>query len=257
MSCIVPYDGLYRLQNVAYPTQVMGYRFHDGLIVSCDENPGSGYSVNWQIKANSIAEYGSKITIQTIDGVYISAYSGKVVTSGTPFEWALEYREDGKWVMWHDGRGLAMPGSGTENPWPMGDTGGSFLSGPDWMQDTATTNFEDIINFLFPQDVVEDADTCLHRSFLSPLNIYVDEFDDTFLDNLSGDYHPYFSSDNLKEAEHAPLNVPYPTTCNVNPSWINRPKIAPIFPPVTSTLSLNDIAITPLLVTGAIVSTTS
>ncbi|KAG2366913.1 hypothetical protein BDR07DRAFT_1394811 [Suillus spraguei] len=113
MSCIVPYDGLYRLQSVAYPTQVMAFRFHDGLIVSCDENPGSGYSVNWQIKANSIAQYGSKITIQTIDGVCIAADSGKVV-AGAPFEWALEYREDGKWVMWHDGRALSMPNSGTE-----------------------------------------------------------------------------------------------------------------------------------------------
>ncbi|KAG2070217.1 hypothetical protein BDR04DRAFT_1100445 [Suillus decipiens] len=116
MSFIVPYDGVYRLQSVASPLQVMAFRHHDGIIVFCDENPGSGYSVDWEIKANSLAEYGSKITIQTNHGAYIGADAGKVVCNGTPFEWALEYRVDGHWIIWEDGRGraLALPDYGSE-----------------------------------------------------------------------------------------------------------------------------------------------
>ncbi|KAG2070219.1 hypothetical protein BDR04DRAFT_1231824 [Suillus decipiens] len=115
MSFIVPYDGVYRLQSVASPTKVMAFRHHDGIIVFCDENPGSGYNVDWEIKANSLAEYGSKITIQTSYGAYIGADSGKVVCTGTPFEWKLEYRGDAQWLFRFDGvKALAMPNSGNE-----------------------------------------------------------------------------------------------------------------------------------------------
>lgn len=52
---------------------------------------------------------------------------------------------------------------------------------------TVTTNFDDTIDFLFPPHVLKDAETCLHHAFLSPLNVYVDEFNDKILDKLPGD----------------------------------------------------------------------
>ncbi|KAG1846202.1 hypothetical protein DFJ58DRAFT_799449 [Suillus subalutaceus] len=67
---------------------------------------------------------------------------------------------------------------------------------------TRDSNFEDTINFLFPPHVLEDAETCLQRAFLSPLNIYVDEFNDKILEKLPGDFQSYFSLDSLKEADH-------------------------------------------------------
>ncbi|KAG2068278.1 hypothetical protein BDR04DRAFT_1232898 [Suillus decipiens] len=67
----------------------------------------------------------------------------------------------------------------------------------------ATTSFNDMINFLFPPYVLEDTQTCLQRAFFSPLNIYVDEFNDKILE-----FARRISSDRLKEAEHTPLNGP-------------------------------------------------
>ncbi|KAG1879523.1 PIF1-like helicase-domain-containing protein [Suillus tomentosus] len=48
----------------------------------------------------------------------------------------------------------------------------------------ATTNIDNSVEFLFPQHVLEDPETCLQRVFLSPLNIYVDEFNDRILERL-------------------------------------------------------------------------
>ncbi|KAG1842225.1 hypothetical protein F4604DRAFT_1938953 [Suillus subluteus] len=66
----------------------------------------------------------------------------------------------------------------------------------------ATTNFDDTVDFLFPPRILKDAGTCLDRAFLSPLNVYVGEFNVNILGNLLDDLQPYFSSDSLKEAEH-------------------------------------------------------
>ncbi|KAG1865474.1 hypothetical protein DFJ58DRAFT_165424 [Suillus subalutaceus] len=78
----------------------------------------------------------------------------------------------------------------------------------------ATTNVDDIINFLFPPNVLKDAETC-------PKNVYVDEFNDKILGKLPGNFSSYFSSDSLKEAEHTLLNAPEHTRlpCNVDSSW--------------------------------------
>lgn len=52
---------------------------------------------------------------------------------------------------------------------------------------TATTSFNDTMD-LFPPHIFEDAETYLHRAFLPPLNVHVDEFNDKILDRLPGDF---------------------------------------------------------------------
>jgi PIF1-like helicase len=47
-------------------------------------------------------------------------------------------------------------------------------------------SIEDAINFLYPQQVLETPELCIHRAFLSPLNAYVDEFNTRILDKLPG-----------------------------------------------------------------------
>ncbi|KAG1805217.1 uncharacterized protein BJ212DRAFT_879798 [Suillus subaureus] len=54
-----------------------------------------------------------------------------------------------------------------------------------------TTGFNDTIDFLFLRHVLEDAETCLHRASLPPLNVYVDESNDKVLDRLPGNFQSY------------------------------------------------------------------
>lgn len=71
----------------------------------------------------------------------------------------------------------------------------------------ATTDFDDTIDFLFPSNVLEDAETCLQHAFLSPLNVYVMT---EILDKLPGDFR------SLKEAEHTQFNAPENTLPTVS-----------------------------------------
>lgn len=48
-------------------------------------------------------------------------------------------------------------------------------------------NIEEVIDFLYPVHVLRDPIASLHRAFLSPLNLYVEEFNRTILDMLPGD----------------------------------------------------------------------
>jgi hypothetical protein len=80
-------------------------------------------------------------------------------------------------------------------------------------------SIDEAIAFLFPPEILTDPHAAVHRSFLSPLNKFVDEFNDLMLDRLPGDesqlYKPvypvctadwlligvYFSYDSIKEDE--------------------------------------------------------
>lgn len=48
-----------------------------------------------------------------------------------------------------------------------------------------TNSVEDAIAFLFPPDVLANPAICIHRAFLSPRNIYVDEFNHKILELLN------------------------------------------------------------------------
>ncbi|KAG2341192.1 hypothetical protein BDR05DRAFT_965530, partial [Suillus weaverae] len=47
-------------------------------------------------------------------------------------------------------------------------------------------NINDAVDFLFPR-VLDDLTACLQRAFLSPRNVFVDEFNNIMLDALPGD----------------------------------------------------------------------
>ncbi|KAG1809333.1 uncharacterized protein BJ212DRAFT_1484460 [Suillus subaureus] len=75
MSFVVPWDGAYRVQNVAYPKQKIGLRFHDIIVAGRHED--SAEPRIEEIKATSVSDY-SKITIQS-GSRYVGADSEKVV----------------------------------------------------------------------------------------------------------------------------------------------------------------------------------
>jgi len=51
-----------------------------------------------------------------------------------------------------------------------------------------TTSIDRAVEFLFPQALLTDLDACLQRVFLSPQNMFVDEFNDKILEKLPGEY---------------------------------------------------------------------
>lgn len=52
---------------------------------------------------------------------------------------------------------------------------------------TRIWTIEDAVSFLYPPDVLSDPAKCLKRAFLSPKNIFVDEFNDHILHILPGE----------------------------------------------------------------------
>jgi hypothetical protein len=56
------------------------------------------------------------------------------------------------------------------------------------------TDIDDAAEFLFPPEILEDTVACVQRAFLSPRNIFVDEFNDFMLDTLPGEYGEQISA---------------------------------------------------------------
>jgi hypothetical protein len=52
---------------------------------------------------------------------------------------------------------------------------------------------KEAMGFLFPAEILSDPEAAVRRSFLSPLNKFVDEFNDAILDNLPGEESKYFN----------------------------------------------------------------
>ena len=49
-----------------------------------------------------------------------------------------------------------------------------------------TVSVDDAITFLYPNEVLNEPEVCLHRAFLSPRNVFVDDFNETILERLPG-----------------------------------------------------------------------
>ncbi|KAG2351267.1 hypothetical protein BDR07DRAFT_1426185 [Suillus spraguei] len=105
MSSVVPWDGTYRIQNVAYPEQKIGLRYHDIIVAGRHEDTADP-RIDWEIKAISVGD-DSKITI-TSGSRFIGADSEKVVYNNTPYEWGLSYRDVGRWAIRDTASGLLL-----------------------------------------------------------------------------------------------------------------------------------------------------
>ena len=64
-----------------------------------------------------------------------------------------------------------------------------------------TYNLSDAVQFLSPPEILDNPGALSCRSFLSPLNIYVDEFNSIVLDSLPGAQETYYSINSIKEDE--------------------------------------------------------
>jgi hypothetical protein len=58
---------------------------------------------------------------------------------------------------------------------------------------------QELIDFVFPPNIVSNPGACITRAILSPYNAFVDEFNLTILNTLSGNSHSYLSRDSIEE----------------------------------------------------------
>lgn len=82
-----------------------------------------------------------------------------------------------------------------------------------------TTSIDDLLRFVFPNDVLTNPFLCLSRSILAPTNEQINEYNRRMLARLPGANKTYLAADSIKESED-PSTVPpcYATRLPIPPS---------------------------------------
>jgi hypothetical protein len=88
----------------------------------------------------------------------------------------------------------------------IGDGAGPEVPMPNMLD--IVTGAEDLINFVYPQDILSNIVGCLKRAIFTPTNIQVDTYNETILKWVAGTERTYLAADKLKEVEDAGLTVP-------------------------------------------------
>jgi ATP-dependent DNA helicase PIF1 len=69
-------------------------------------------------------------------------------------------------------------------------------------------NLEEVLDFVYPSDVLADPLRCLKRSILAPTHRQVDAYNNTLLNRIYGAQRTYMASDSLKEVTAAGMISP-------------------------------------------------
>ena len=67
---------------------------------------------------------------------------------------------------------------------------------------------ENLIDFVYPPDILPDPQACLRRAILAPTHIQVDAYNKNILQRIEGETRTYLSADTLKEAKDVGLAQP-------------------------------------------------
>jgi ATP-dependent DNA helicase PIF1 len=70
------------------------------------------------------------------------------------------------------------------------------------------TDAQDVIQFVYPEDILQHSASCLSRAILAPTNQQVDHYNNTILQHVHGIPHTYLATDSLKEVDNAGLISP-------------------------------------------------
>jgi PIF1-like helicase len=71
-----------------------------------------------------------------------------------------------------------------------------------------TTCAEELIDFVYPADILLSPHDCLSHAILAPTNEQIDVYNATILDRIEGLQRSYIAADSLKEAEESELRSP-------------------------------------------------
>lgn len=67
----------------------------------------------------------------------------------------------------------------------------------------STSTAEELLQFVFPHEVLEQPLLCVRRSILAPTNRQVDQYNNTIIRCIDGNHHTFFAADSLKEVTEA------------------------------------------------------
>ena len=67
---------------------------------------------------------------------------------------------------------------------------------------------DDLLNFVYPDDILPDAHACLRRAILAPTHVQVDAYNKNVLQHIVGEPKIYLAADTMKEAEDVGLIQP-------------------------------------------------
>ena len=67
---------------------------------------------------------------------------------------------------------------------------------------------EELIDFVFPREVLLDPMRCLTRSILAPTNDQIDHYNDKLVSRLPGDSRTYFAADTIRESDESNIIPP-------------------------------------------------
>jgi len=83
-------------------------------------------------------------------------------------------------------------------------------AGPDVSLDmlSIVTDSEDIMQFVYPDHILQDSASCLSRAILAPTNQQVDHYNNIILQRIHGTQRVYLAADSLKEVDNAGLVSP-------------------------------------------------
>jgi ATP-dependent DNA helicase PIF1 len=70
-----------------------------------------------------------------------------------------------------------------------------------------TTSITDVIDFVFPAEILDHPEECIKRAILSPFNTFVDQFNSTIRDSVPGSARTYLSSDTVEGDEGIPTGA--------------------------------------------------
>ena len=62
---------------------------------------------------------------------------------------------------------------------------------------------DELIDFVFPRDILANPDACIKRSILAPTNVQINEYNDKILRKIRGNQKSYLAADTLKESEES------------------------------------------------------
>jgi ATP-dependent DNA helicase PIF1 len=92
----------------------------------------------------------------------------------------------------------------------------SFLDGigDDYVNDKVdlgrfkhTQRVGDVIDAVFPHEVMANPEACIRRAILSPFNDFVDELNEELLARIPGEEQHYYSTDSIEDEDGHPVNV--------------------------------------------------
>src|SRR5882762_7883199 len=118
------------------------------------------------------------------------------------------------WLFWNDLKvyHLMQPYRNAEDPEfahfvdAIGDGAGLEVS---LAMLTTVERVEDVIQFVYPPDIMQNAAACLKRSILAPTNRQVDEYNTAILSRVHGEQRTYMAADSLKEVNAAGMISPH------------------------------------------------